>query len=191
MKTFIPLVALTPLLLLAGCGKGAVTLKNASVEEVAKATENADKLNPGEWANTTEIVSVDMPGMPEAQKKMMQSMSAAATGKKTEVKNCITPEQAKKPSADMFAGAGKNCQFESFSLAGGQMDAVLKCADPARGGGMTMAMKGQYGGETYAMTSTLTMKGASGEHQGASMVIISKNSGKRIGECAAAKGAKT
>jgi hypothetical protein len=176
-----------PFLLLAACGKGDVNLKNASVEDVAKATQNAEKLSPGEWLNTTEIVSLDMPGMPAVQKEMMQAMSAAAIGKKTEVKNCITPEQAKKPDPSMFAGAGKNCQFERFSLSGGTMDAVLTCADPARGGGMNMAMKGQYGGDTYAMTSTLTMKGAVGDVHGATMVITSKKSGKRVGECSPAK----
>jgi hypothetical protein len=178
-------LVLTPLLLLAACGGGEVNLKNASVEDVAKATANVEKLTPGEWTNTTEIVSVDMPGMPEKEKQMMKAMSSAMIGKKTEVKNCITPEQANKPTADMFAGANKNCQFETFKLAGGAMDAVMKCADPAKGGSMTMAMKGQYGGETYAMETQLNMQGAPGLHGGASMLITSKNSGKRIGECAA------
>jgi Protein of unknown function (DUF3617) len=178
--------ALAPLLLIAACNSGEVNLTNASVEDVAKATSNVKKLTPGEWTNTTEIVSVDMPGIPAEQKEMMKSMSAAMIGKKTEVKNCITPEKAAKPTPEMFGAANKNCEFESFKLTAGVMDAVMTCADQAKGGSMKMTMKGQYGGETYAMETQVAMEPGAGVHSGMAMLISAKSSGKRTGECSPA-----
>ena len=180
-------IILTPLLLLAACGQNDASLKNASVEDVAKAVKSAASLNPGEWANVTEVVTVDMPGLGVGEKEMMADMTKAMIGQKTETKNCVTPEQAKAPTADMFAGgSSQGCRFESFSMNGGTMNAVMKCDGPGAKGAMTMTLVGQYGGDQYTMTSEINMAGNTGLPGHASMTIKSKNSGKRIGACPAA-----
>lgn len=179
------LAGLALIFTLSGCGQGDVSLKNASVDDVARVTKQAKMLNPGQWENETEVVSVEMPGLSGNERAAMQAMAQAMVGKKKQSKTCITPEQAKQPSADMFTGnASDNCRFETFAMAGGKMDAVMKCADQQQRGSMTMKMNGQYGGDRYAMTSEINMTGASGAHGGGAMVIKSKNSGKRIGACA-------
>ncbi len=168
-----------------GCGQGDASLKNASVEDVANETKQAKMLTPGQWENETEVISVDIPGLSGDEKAAMAVMSRALIGKKKQTKNCLTPEQAKQPSADLLAGdANGNCKFETFSISGGTMNAVMKCVDPQQRGSMTMKMNGLYGGDTYAMTSEIKMAGAPGMPGGAGMVIKSKNSGKRIGDCA-------
>ena len=178
-------ILLMSLAFVSGCGQGNVDLKNASVDDVAKITKQAKMLNPGQWENETEVVSVDIPGLSGQEKAAMQAMGQALVGKKKLTKNCITPEQAKEPSADMLAGdASSKCKFETFSMSGGKMDAVMKCTDPAQRGSMTMKMNGIYGGDSYAMTSEINMAGAPGMHGGMGMVIKSKNSGKRVGVCA-------
>jgi Protein of unknown function (DUF3617) len=179
------IAALAVTALLAGCGAGDVELKNASVEDVVKATANAQALTPGQWSTTTEIVSVDMPGMPEKEKStMMAAMSKAMIGKKNVAESCVTPEQAKKPNAAMFAGADSgNCTFESFSMANGRMDAVMKCAAPGRPGEMKMTMGGKYGGDTYELASEINMSGMTGAPGNGAMTIKANNSGKRVGEC--------
>jgi hypothetical protein len=83
------LAGLLPLALLAACGKGEVELENASVEDVVKATANAQALNPGQWSNETRIVSVEIPGMPAAEKKMMDAMTKAMVGQTTATESCV------------------------------------------------------------------------------------------------------
>lgn len=178
--------AFIPLLVLAACGEPDVALKNASVEEVAKVAKAGASLNPGEWTNVTEVVSVDMPGLGADEKKMMSAMTQAMIGQKTETKNCITPEQAKSPDAGMFAGNASNgCRFETFTMSGGKMDAVMKCEGPDKKGEMKMTLSGQYGGDQYSMASEVNMSGNTGLPGHSGMTIKSKNSGKRIGACPA------
>jgi Protein of unknown function (DUF3617) len=177
------LAGLLPLALLAACGKGEVELENASVEDVVKATANAQALNPGQWSNQTKIVSVEIPGMPQAEKKMMDAMTKAMVGQTTATESCVTPEQAKKPDATMFAGQGNNnCTFEKFSMAGGRMDAVMSC-DAGAQGQMKMTMGGAYGGDNYALDSEIVMSGAPGMPGKGEMKIKASNTGKRTGEC--------
>ena len=66
------------LVLLAGCNKaGNVDLKHASVDDVVKATVTSKTINPGQWSVSTEVISVDMPGLPEKQKAMMATMTTS------------------------------------------------------------------------------------------------------------------
>ncbi len=177
---------LTPLILLAACGKGDVDLKNASVEDVVKATTSAQALTPGEWSTSTKITAVDMPGAPDKAKLMLDAISKAMVGKTTASENCVTPEQAKKPDASMFAGANSGaCTFEKFSMAGGKMDAVMNCAQPSGQGAMKMTMNGSYGGESYALTSQIQMSGMSGVAGGPGITVTAVNSGKHTGACTA------
>jgi Protein of unknown function (DUF3617) len=177
---------LTPMMLLAGCGKGDVELKNATVEDVVKATTAAQALSPGEWSTSTQITAVDMPGAPENAKTMLAAITKAMVGKTTVTENCVTPEQAKKPDASMFAGANSgSCTFEKFSMSGGKMDAVMACAQPGAPGKMKMTMNGQYGGDSYALTSQILMSGGTGPNAGTGISVTATNTGKRTGDCKA------
>lgn len=175
--------ACAPLLALAACGQKAdVELKNASVEDVAKATRDAQKLEPGLWKTTVEVVSVEMPGMPAAQKGMADAMSQSMKAAKNVSEHCVTKEESEKPPAKMLGGDG-NCSFENFKMAGGSIDAKMLCKPAGAPGQMAMTMKGSFGGESYALDSQMTMSGMPGATDGAAMVVKAKTSGQRIGEC--------
>lgn len=180
---FKSLAAMSALVIVAGCGKGEVELENASVEEVVKASANAQALNPGQWANTTRIVSVEMPGMPQAEKAMMDRMTQAMIGQVSVQESCVTPEQAKKPDAGLFAGQGqRDCTFDKFELGKGAMNAVLSC-NPGGQTTMKMKMSGAYGGDSYDLDSEMEIAGATGMPGRSGMKVKAKSSGKRTGDC--------
>lgn len=176
------LILLAPAVLLAGCDKG-VELKNASVEDVAKATKDAHFIKAGQWSTTSEIVSVDLEGLPEESKKMGEAMSKTMVGRKNSFASCVTEEEARKPAAGLFAGGNKgSCTYDSFSMSGLKLNAVMRCKGPDGNGAMTMTMEGDYSDEAYNVNVEMKMSGAPGM-MGAGMTMKARNSGKRTGEC--------
>lgn len=184
MKTHAIMFAIASTLSLAACGQGDVDLKNASVEDVAKATANAQTLTPGQWSMTTEVVSVDLPGLPGQAAAMKDQMTKALVGRQTVSENCVTPEQAKTPPAELLAGGDAgDCRFEKYAMSSGKMDAALACKPPA-GGEMKMKMTGLFGGDDFALDTTMQVA-APGMPDGKTMTIKTKMTGKRSGECKA------
>ena len=176
------LVLLAPAVLLTGCNKG-VELKNASVEDVAKATKDAHFIKAGQWATTSEILSVELEGLPPEARQMGAAMAKTMVGRKNGFESCVTEEQSKKPAADLFAGGGKgNCAYDKFSMSGGKIDAVMNCTSPSGPGKMMMTMNGNYSDEAYSINVAMKMPGSPGM-PGSGMMMKAKNSGKRTGEC--------
>jgi hypothetical protein len=177
-------VALIPLVLLASCGKGDVDMKNASVAEVAKTMEDQQKLDPGAWSTTVEIIDVKLSGLDPKDAPMAEAMSRAMKGQKKTIETCLTPEQSKKSVTEMFAGRNADhCSYESFKMSDGNMDAVMTCAPPGTQGKMTLSMKGRYGADSYDMAVQMVGSGMPGSPPGAGMTMVGKNSGKRTGDC--------
>src|SRR3712207_6207476 len=99
-------IGATALLVLASCGgsEDKTDSKDASAPKTASADASGMKLDPGQWEVTMETLSMEAPGMPK------EAMAAMGGGQKMTVKNCVTPEQAEKPSADLFsAKQDANC----------------------------------------------------------------------------------
>ena len=119
-------IAFTPIaaLALAACGSGDVSVTNASPEEVAAKVDAAGgaRFNPGEWETTVETVSVDMPGLDGPMKDEITKMMLQ---RKQVGKNCVTPEQAKSPPAEVLAQSNGRCTYETFTMAGGKIDGTL------------------------------------------------------------------
>ena len=163
---------LAGLLLLAGCGdqekKG-----NMSAEEVAGELASV-KIVPGQWEATNEIVSATAPGMPEG-------VLADMIGRKTTVRNCVTPEQAAKPDANFLAAQeNSNCSYQDFSMAGGTMTGTMTCQGGDTPGKMVMEMSGAYGPTSYDMTMDMKTSELPG---GMSMTVKARTTGKRVGDC--------
>lgn len=176
------MILLAPALVLAGCNKK-VEMKNASVADVVAATKDAHFINPGQWATTSEIVSVDMAGLPPEASKMGAAMAKTMAGRKTTFESCVSEEDAKRPAAGLFAGGDKgHCSYDHFTMAGGKLSAVTTCTPPSGAGKMTMSMDGTYTGDAYTMNVEMKMAGTPGM-MGSGMVMKAKNSGKRTGEC--------
>ena len=156
-----------------------VSAKNATAEEVAEKVADAGDtgtfVRPGKWESKVTFEEFNMPGAPPGAQSMLQSMNERAESHQT----CLTPEQAKRPKEDFFAGADKKCRYEHFNMGGGKIDAVMKCTE--QGMGQTMTMTGSYGPDEYRMKMAMTTEGMPGPTSGMNMKM--RVDAKRVGEC--------
>lgn len=164
------------LLALVGCGgQPAEQDRNMTAEEVADELSDM-KIEPGQWEATNEIVSASAPGMPEGILKQM-------TGQKTTVSNCITPEQAAKPSANFLAAQqNNNCTYQDWSMEGGRMTGTMTCQGGEMPGTVVMKMQGNYSPTRYDLDMDMNTTGLP---NGMTMTIKAKTTGRRVGECTA------
>lgn len=164
-------------LLLAACGKGGdnLSLHNASVDQVA-ATQAVDKLQPGEWEVTAEVVKQETTGGSSALGQPPKLPPSTA-------KICITPEQASRPEA-MFASKGfdqfrKSCVYDRFDMAGGKMSADMHCDLGAGGPKVKTSTSGTFSASdmTTEGNTEVSMPG------GMTMKTETKMTAHRVGEC--------
>jgi uncharacterized protein DUF3617 len=176
-RTIVLLAAVIPL---AACDSGPeVSATNATgqevAEKVAKAGGTGEFVRPGKWASKVTIEDMSMPGMPPEAKAHMQGV----IGRADTHESCLTPEEAKRPKEDFFAGTNKNCRYEHFNMGNGKIDAVMKCTE--EGMGQTMTMAGTYSPDTYQMT--MAMKSEGGAAAASGMTMKMRVDAKRVGEC--------
>jgi len=166
------------LLLLAGCGKGSDKTEKAAgtgTSDAPAAPATAITFQPGKWQGTSELVKMDVPGMPP-------EMARNNLGQKTTFEHCMTPEQASRPSSDFFTRneGTTDCTTKNFAMTGGKLDAAMRCVDKKTKTNMEMTIKGDYRPTAYTATMTMVTGGAPG---GGNMTIVANTSGKRIGAC--------
>ncbi len=167
-----PLIVCVAALATAACGnpgKGGQT-----AEEVAEEM-SALKLEAGQWEATTEILSASAPALPpEALRQMV--------GQKQTVSNCVTPEQAAKPSANFLAGQkNSDCTYQDFSMEGGRMSGTMTCTGSGMPGKMVMNMEGSYDPRSYDMNMSMEAGGLPG---GMNITVKARTTGRRVGTCA-------
>lgn len=168
------------LALLAGCGEGGGEAEKAktgpqTAEEVAKEMSEM-QLRPGQWETTTQILSMEAPGVPPEATK-------AVTDNKTTVATCITPEQAAKPDAAFLSGQqGADCTYSDFDMSGGKVRGRISCKNQNAPGSMTMAMSGTYAEEEYDFGMDMELRG---DAPGQTMTMKARTTGRHIGECPA------
>jgi len=176
--TIVPLACLA----LAACNQPAVSLTNASPEEVAKAAQASGakiQMRPGQWETKIEILKMDMPGMEKMPAEYAEKMKAELMKPRT-VESCMTEEDLKDRQSKIFTGGGDSkCKFEKYEMSGGSIDAVMNCPGPA--GDMKMKMKGSFSGDTFTVNQEMDMKGPTGNARSEARIT-----GKRTGECPAA-----
>ena len=169
------LLASAALLVLVSCDKAKEKKGKQSAQEVAKEMA-AMKMEPGQWEATNEILSASAPGLPK-------DALAQMVGQKTTISNCVTPEQAARPSAN-FLAAQKNsdCTYENFSMEGGRVTGTMSCKGGQTPGKMVMKMDGRYDARSYEMNMAMN---ATEMPEGMSMTLTARTTGRRIGDCAA------
>ncbi|MET0137679.1 MAG: DUF3617 domain-containing protein [Sphingobium sp.] len=171
-------------LILAGCGGGekSVTAQNASTAEVAQKVKEAgivdDKfISPGRWQMQMTVTDMQIPGMPPAMAQKMK----AQMGPGRSFQHCVTPEEAKKPQEDFFAGEqAKSCRYEKFAMGDGKINMIMHCAQG--GSRQTVKMDGTYAPDSYHMTMASTMEGQPGSPT-AGMHFNATVDAKRLGVC--------
>jgi hypothetical protein len=171
----IPCLALA-LIGLAACNSEKTEPKpDMTADQVAEQLKDM-KIEPGQWEATNEIVSVDAPTMPGDVLKQI-------VGRKTTVSNCITPEQAAKPTANFLAAQENNqCTYQDWSMQGGRMTGTMTCQGGQMPGKVVMTMAGAYGSTRYDLDMDMKTTGLPG---GMVMNIKAKTTGRRTGECTA------
>jgi hypothetical protein len=156
-----------------------VDARNASVEEVANQVADAGGsemfVRPGKWQSRLQIEQFELPGAPPAAASAMRGMHDKAQVHES----CLTPEDAKRPKEDFFAGAGKNCRYDRFTMGDGKIDAVMQCT--GEGMAQTMTMQGTYSPDAYQMRMSMDAKAGAGPISGMTMKM--RVDAKRIGEC--------
>ena len=181
------MIVLPAIAILSACNsKPTVQAENASVAEVAEATKDAVKLEPGKWETTVAILSIEGPGLPPGMADAMKQQ-----GQAQKVETCLTPEQAEKPPQDML-GAAKNCTYEKFEMGGGKMSGTLVCkgAPGMPAGDMRASMSGNFASTSYDITSESTMSmptAPGGAAKGGKVTTKTQITGKRVGACDAPK----
>lgn len=187
MRTIAIMLAGSALLALGACDKGEDKAQSGageaqSAQEIAAQVKKVS-LQPGEWETTSEIVDAKIENAPEG---MPAGMMDAMKGRKTMVKNCITPAQAENPDADFLAAQKDGrCTYSGFEMAGGTIKGTVTCAG-GEGGTATMKMEGIYTPASYTTTVDMVSAGMGGaQARDMTMHMTTKVSGKRIGECPA------
>lgn len=176
MRSIAP-ITIVALLALAACGKqggDSVSLKNASIDDVAR-TQKA-KIQPGEWQMTVEMIDQKVTGGPPGMPAMPKSPPVVT-------KTCITPEQVNRPEGMFSGGMGdlkKDCTYDSFSMADGKIDAKMHCQMP-NGMKIEATNSGTFSATELSSDSSSTVTGLPG---GMTSSSHTKLTAKRIGECA-------
>ena len=167
-------------LTLTACGSDPVVeAKNASVAEVAAKVKGAARIEPGKWRTDVALNIVDIPGLPpEIAGQMKQQMAGSANHTR---ETCVTPEMADRPPGELLGSEGDSCRYETLTMAGGRLDAVMVCKAGESGGDVRMTVGGDYGGSRYDLTSDMVMKMPGAAAQ--TMTIKMNVKGERLGAC--------
>lgn len=179
-----PMIGATILLALAGCDRSpTVEATNATGAEVAaklQAAGGAESfVRPGKWSTNVTIESMTAPGLPPEAQAAMKN----ATANVRAVENCVTPEQAKKPTPEMFNAKSDNCKFAHFRMGGGKINMEMRCTGEGAGQNVSQLMKmtGTYSPDSYAMAMTSTTD--TGAPEMGPMTMTMRLESKRLGEC--------
>jgi len=159
-----------------------VDAKDATPEEVAAKVKEAGMdqitIRPGLWQSKVTINKVEVPGAPP-------EMAAAMQGKTSEERTyCLTPEEAKKPNENFFAGNRDECRYDHFTMSGGKIDAAMRCTHEQMTQQIDFA--GSYTPDAYQMA--MDTKVAGGPREMAGMSMSMRVESKRVGECSAKQG---
>ncbi|HEX8125296.1 MAG TPA: DUF3617 domain-containing protein [Allosphingosinicella sp.] len=141
------------------------------------ASGSAVQLQPGEWEIKMEVVDIEVAGLPEGVAEGMKSQAGGGTNR-----TCMTPEDAKGPSAEMFGkNDPANCKSEGFAWSGGRILGKTTCQAENGQGKTVMTMDGRYTPQNIDMT----MKTQT-DMMGKDMTMQMRVTGRRVGECTAA-----
>jgi hypothetical protein len=156
---------IVPLFLAAACSGGG--------EE--KAEEAAATMQAGQWEVSSEVTAF------RSTDKATPALKAAV-GDKATAPACIEAGKESKPPAEMFAGAGYECDYKDSYIRSGRVTATLECERDALEGKIFMTIQGSYKGDSFEGTSDATSY-LSGEGD---FAMNSKISGRRTGPTCAA-----
>ena len=158
---------IAPLCLAAACSGGG--------GEEKKAEEAAAAMQAGQWEIGSEVTAF------RSTDKATPALKAAV-GDKATTAACIEAGKEAKPPAEIFAGAGYECDYKDSYIRSGRITATLDCERDALEGRIFMTIEGSYKGDSFEARSTANSY-LSGEGD---FAMNSKISGRRTGPTCAA-----
>lgn len=171
-------LALLPFLgLAAACGGAPQPSGNMTAAEVAGTLEQIS-IEPGLWEVASAVTDVRGPNLPyDARRRMI--------GPRTTIRHCISPDQARRPSAGFLAGRDDDrCSYRDFSMTGGLLRGTMRCPDERGTGTVETAMLGRYREAGYV----LRMEMDNPMPDGSQMRLTLVNRGQRVGPCVEGEG---
>lgn len=141
-------------------------------------------IEPGQWETVTEITAIEVPGAPE---EILQQMRASLGNQREVESQCITPEQARNPSANMMGSQNPaGCEFSDTTWSGGAIHIRATCR-PAGSPPMQMSIDGTYAVQQYnaRIELNMDMAGSPGVEAPVHIRLQGRTTGRRTGECAA------
>lgn len=133
-------------------------------------------LQPGEWEMKMEVLNVKAEGLPSTMAESMKSQAGSVN------RTCMTPEEAKGPKGDIFAGdKSGSCKSEGFKWADGRIQGKTTCPGQGGSGETVMTMSGTYSPQNIDMNMKTQL-----DMMGKPMEMEMRVSGRRVGECSAA-----
>lgn len=171
--------------LLAACGEkpanetAAIAPTDSMSQEEVKQAVGKASIKPGEWRSSFTLEKIDLSAMPGASAQMEDQMKRMMS--RTDIKHCVTPEEAENPGGDMFSGQeDKNCAYKGFDMSGGRIAGQVECKSEE--GVMNATMSGTHTADSYDMTMDMKMTGGP---DGMAMAMKARTQGKWVGaQCA-------
>jgi hypothetical protein len=113
---------------LAGCGGSADSNGDGKIttdEAAAKAAaESITGPRPGQYRIKTEVLEMNVPGMPAGMSVEMSNRMAGGM----ELTYCITEQDAAKAAREMAGQSSQGqCEFKKYEIAGGRIDTEMSC----------------------------------------------------------------
>ncbi len=122
----------------------------------------------GQWRHETNLVSADVPGIPQPLIKMF-----AGRGART---SCSDPAQLENhPETLLTADNGAKCELRRFSMTNGRLVFDTFCVNKRFPDGLLVSSRGAYTPTSYTISTTST-----GTRNGEPVKILTTGSGRHV-----------
>lgn len=163
---------------LAGCGNDptpAPISHDDVAEQMRRLANEGEFFQAGQWESTSEILHLDGVRASEA------AALKAEIGSQT-FSTCLTAQEVTQPDADFFTGDASDCVYSRFSMAGGQIEAKMRCVT----GNIIQdnELEGSYARDRYDFTLTSVGQPPEGRTAPEGSKMVMNITAHRVGDCA-------
>jgi hypothetical protein len=145
-----------------------------------------DRIQHGRWEFEVTTTSVEAPGLPEEA----QQQARAALNQPQRNRECITPDKAANPLADLrdqlTRSQGVTCETSDDQFSGGVLRFAASCRNSAGAAGqLRFALDGRF--EAITLLADLSVDAEIPNPAGSGMLIVRTRGtikGRRVGDCA-------
>lgn len=192
------LLPLALVLMLAACEKTPNPVqsgKSAAASAASHPVRVVTALTPGLWQIDQVYDPVDVDAYPTPLSATDKAAVLELSGKRQTETLCLSADNARSPYVPLIAGQNTGqCNFESFSLDRGTLDAVIACFRPNQPGRTMIVTHGSYRGAAFALDAVVrveprtpydTIEGPMPEMDKQPIRLRARMTGRHMGACPA------